>query len=80
MPRLHDFLAMNPTTLSRNLKPLQASGLVSVERAEKDRRARIAKLTSERESVLSEALPIWRPAKDRLVDRFGEGQSAALQL
>lgn len=79
MPRLHEFLAMDPTTLSRNLKPLQNSGLVVVERAEKDRRARIAKLTTEGERVLTEALPLWRQAQDRLVEMFGEDQSAALR-
>jgi DNA-binding MarR family transcriptional regulator len=79
MPRLHDFLAMDPTTLSRNLKPLQNAGLVSVERAEKDGRARIVRLTSEGERVLAEALPLWRQAQDRLVEIFGEDQSVALR-
>ena len=79
MPRLHAFLAMDPTTLSRNLKPLQNCGLVVVERAEKDRRARIAKLTSEGERVLTEALPLWREAQDRLVESIGEDQSTALR-
>ena len=79
MRRLHDFLAMDPTTLSRNLKPLQTAGLVGVERAEKDGRARVAKLTSEGERVLREALPLWRRAQDRLVEMFGEDQSAALR-
>ena len=52
MPRLHEFLAMDPTTLSRNLKPLQNGGLVIVERAEADKRARIVKLTADGERVL----------------------------
>jgi DNA-binding MarR family transcriptional regulator len=77
--RLHVFLAMDPATLSRNLKPLQKSGFVVVERAEKDGRARIAKLTSDGERILSEALPLWREAQDRLIEIFGQDQSAELQ-
>lgn len=79
MARIHDFLAMDPTTLSRNLKPLHKRGLVIVERAEKDGRARIVKLTSDGERVLTEALPLWRQAQDRLIEIFGEDQSAALR-
>lgn len=79
MPRLHDLLAMDPTTLSRNLKPLQNRGLVIVETAEKDKRARIAKLTAEGERVLGQALPLWRQAQDQLVKLLGEDQSVALR-
>lgn len=79
MPRLHNFLAMDPTTLSRNLKPLQSSGLVIVEKAEKDKRARIAKLTAEGERVLAQALPLWRKAQDELIEVLGPAQAEALR-
>ena len=79
MPRLHEFLAMDPTTLSRNLKPLRNCGLVLVERAERDGRARTARLTLEGERVLTAALPLWREAQDRLVEMFGRDQSTALR-
>ncbi len=79
MPRLHNFLAMDPTTLSRNLKPLQNSGLVIVERVEKDKRARIAKLTAEGERMLGQALPLWRKAQDKLIETLGPAQSEALR-
>ena len=79
MPRLHEFLAMDPTTLSRNLKPLQNGGLLVVERAETDKRARIVRLTADGERVLAEALPLWRAAQDRLIESFGEDGSAALR-
>jgi DNA-binding MarR family transcriptional regulator len=79
MPRLHEFLAMDPTTLSRNLKPLQNGGLVVVERAETDKRARIVKLTADGERVLTKALPLWRAAQDRLIENLGEGGSVALR-
>jgi len=79
MSRLHDFLAMDPATLSRNLKPLQTRGLVAVERAPTDGRARIARLTPEGERVVTEALPLWRRAQDRLVERIGRDESADLR-
>ncbi len=79
MPRLHDLLAMDPTTLSRNLKPLQKSGFVIVERAEDDKRARIARLTAEGERVLRQALPVWRKAQDELLEIFGKDQSVNLR-
>jgi DNA-binding MarR family transcriptional regulator len=79
MSGLHAFLAMDPTTLSRNLKPLQKSGFAIVERHEQDGRARIIKLTAQGERVLTEALPLWREAQDRLIEVFGEDQSAELR-
>jgi DNA-binding MarR family transcriptional regulator len=80
MSRLHDFLAMDSTTLSRNLKPLRAGGFVTLESAVKDRRVRIAKLTPDGERALSEALPVWQEAQDQLVERFGQDQAEALRL
>lgn len=79
MTRLHEFLAMDPTTLSRNLKPLQNARLVIVERAERDKRARVVKLTVEGECLLTKALPLWRQAQDQLTETFGVDQSAALR-
>jgi DNA-binding MarR family transcriptional regulator len=79
MPRLIDLLAMDSTTLSRNLKPLRKQGLVGLETAANDRRARLAKLTPKGERVLSSALPLWRKAQDQLQELFGEDQSFALR-
>lgn len=78
MGRLTEMLAMDPTTLSRNLRPLERSGLAEIAKSEKDRRVRVAKLTPEGERVLSEALPIWRRAQDQVVKALGE--EAALDL
>ena len=79
MPRLLDLLAMDPATLSRNLKPLEKAGLVGVARAEKDKRARIAGLTADGERKLRQALPIWREAQDRLASALGESESTDLR-
>jgi DNA-binding MarR family transcriptional regulator len=78
MARLTEMLAMDPTTLSRNLKPLEKAGLAVVGRAEGDRRVRVARLTEEGERVLADALPLWRSAQDRLVEALGS--EAAIDL
>ncbi|MHB2167606.1 MarR family winged helix-turn-helix transcriptional regulator [Alsobacter sp. R-9] len=52
-------LAMDRTTITANLKPLQRRGLVAVERDPRDRRARLLSLTGEGRAVLAQAMPIW---------------------
>lgn len=53
-------LAMDRTTLTANLKPLQRRGLVDVAADPKDRRARRLVLTLAGRGVLAGAVPIWR--------------------
>jgi len=53
-------LAMDRTTLTAALKPLQRDGLVSVEVDPDDRRSRLLRLTDDGHAVLNRALPIWR--------------------
>jgi DNA-binding MarR family transcriptional regulator len=52
-------LAMDRTTLTANLKPLERRGLVEMTPAETDKRARLLSLTPAGRAVLAEALPIW---------------------
>ncbi|MGH7089728.1 MAG: MarR family winged helix-turn-helix transcriptional regulator [Stellaceae bacterium] len=53
-------LAMDRTTLTANLKPLERRGLVRIEGDAIDRRRRKLALTEKGRSLLAEALPIWR--------------------
>lgn len=53
-------LAMDRTTLTAALKPLERRGLLRVEAAPPDLRSRRLKLTEAGHAVLSDALPIWR--------------------
>jgi DNA-binding MarR family transcriptional regulator len=53
-------LAMDRTTLTANLKPLERRGLVSVRVDEVDRRSRRVNLTPAGRALLAAALPIWR--------------------
>lgn len=74
-------LAMDRTTLTANLKPLERRGLVEALADPKDRRARLLRLTPAGRAALATALPIWRdlhaqieaalPDPDRLRSELG---------
>ena len=53
-------LAMDRTTLTAALKPLERDGLVAVAVDPDDRRNRLLRLTPKGEEVLAAAVPIWR--------------------
>ena len=52
-------LAMDRTTLTAALKPLERRGLISVTVDPEDRRSRILELTRPGRSVLAAAVPVW---------------------
>ena len=72
MKQVATLLAMDRTTLTANLKPLQRRGLVSVRTAEPDKRRRIMALTAEGRSKLATAMPIWQRTHQAL-ERLLEG-------
>jgi DNA-binding MarR family transcriptional regulator len=55
-------LAMDRTTLTANLKPLQRRGLIDVRTDPADKRRRALVLTESGRSVLAVALPLWQHA------------------
>jgi DNA-binding MarR family transcriptional regulator len=61
-------LAMDRTTLTANLKPLERRGLATTAVDPDDRRGRLVSLTKEGRAVLRSALPIWRRIH-RAIDR-----------
>jgi DNA-binding MarR family transcriptional regulator len=67
-------LVMDPTTLTRNLKPLERAGLLRVARSPADRRARIVVLTKAGERTIEAAFPLWERAQKRLRGSFGESR------
>ena len=52
-------LAMDRTTLTAALKPLERRGLVKVLKDPSDRRSRILKLTTDGQDLLASAVPAW---------------------
>ena len=64
-------LAMDPTTLTANLKPLERRGLVRVTLDDADKRTRRLKLTSAGRALLVAAVPIWRDTHAAIETRGG---------
>ncbi len=70
-PRISDvapLLAMDRTTLTANLKPLERRGLLKVRIDKDDGRSRRLHLTAKGRKLLVEAVPVWRATHDA-VDR-----------
>lgn len=79
MGRIADELALDLSSLSRNLKPLERQGAVEIAADAADRRARIVRMTAKGERLLEEAWPLWRAATDRLIGILGPGTACALR-
>ncbi|WP_223477598.1 MarR family winged helix-turn-helix transcriptional regulator [Oricola indica] len=62
-------LALDRTTLTANLKPLERRGLVVVSPDPNDRRSRRLALTAEGEELMNRAYPIWRETH-ALIDKM----------
>jgi DNA-binding MarR family transcriptional regulator len=70
MQDLAFILAMDRTTLTRNLSPLQKKGLVKVS-VGSDRRSRPIMVTPKGMIALENALPYWQKAQSSIVDKLG---------
>ena len=57
---LAEFLAMDRTTLTAALKPLERRGLLRIAVDPDDRRGRLLSLTAQGRKLLAKAVPIWR--------------------
>jgi DNA-binding MarR family transcriptional regulator len=68
--RLADQLGLDRTTLTRNLAPMERQGLLESVPGP-DRRVRLIRLTEAGRRTLSQALPLWQKAQDRVVAGLG---------
>ncbi len=62
-------LGMERTTLTRNLAPLEAAGLIASATPKGDRRYRNVALTSGGRARLAEAMPIWHALHRAIAER-----------
>lgn len=60
MASVASLLAMDRTTLTAALKPLQRQGLVKVTADPKDRRGRLMTLSAKGRGLLVRAVPVWQ--------------------
>jgi DNA-binding MarR family transcriptional regulator len=59
-------LAMDRTTLTAALKPLERRGLVKIESDPNDRRSRVLILTEKGRTLLARAVPVWKRTHDEI--------------
>lgn len=72
-------LAMDQTTLTAALKPLQRKGFVDVVPNPRDRRGRLLCLTDDGRAVLQKALPIWESTHAALEAKLPNGDADGLR-
>jgi DNA-binding MarR family transcriptional regulator len=70
-------LAMDRTTLSRNLKPMVREGLLEVRPGE-DGRTRLVRITPEGERAIALAYPLWQRAQEAVVSALGPDRYEAM--
>jgi DNA-binding MarR family transcriptional regulator len=75
---LADKLVMDPTTLTRNLRPLQRRGLVRSAPDPHDRRNRKLSLTRAGRTAWRRARPGWEEAQRRVASVLGTERGATL--
>ncbi len=69
--KMAELLVMDRTTLTRNLKPLEREGLLSVAPGKDDQRSREVCLTRKGQKKLEQALPLWKEAQRQMQQALG---------
>lgn len=72
-------LAIDQTTLTAALKPLERRGWVNIVPNPKDRRARLLSLTPSGTAALAAAVPVWKATHAALEERLPDGNGDRLR-
>jgi DNA-binding MarR family transcriptional regulator len=72
-------LAMDRTTLTANLKPLERRGLVKVTADEADKRSRRLTLTPAGRKLLAAAVPVWKREHAAIERQLADGSADRLR-
>lgn len=75
---LAEKMIMDPTSLTRTLRPLERQGLVALKPSRNDRRARALYLTAVGRRAFDEAKPAWARAQRHIESTIGELETPAL--
>jgi DNA-binding MarR family transcriptional regulator len=75
---LSELLAVERSTLTRNLTHLEDAGFVSVARDKRDGRRRVVKLTDSGRETVAASDPLWRDAQRRVVEALGFERAAEM--
>jgi DNA-binding MarR family transcriptional regulator len=72
-------LAMDRTTLTAALKPLQRRSLIKITTGHEDQRARLLELTPRGRKLLARAVPVWKSTHKAVEARLGAGEPKRLR-
>jgi DNA-binding MarR family transcriptional regulator len=75
---LADRLAMDRTTLSREIAPLVDAGLINAATDSGDRRRRIVAVTPKGVALVRRARPLWAAAQKEVAGEFGIARTEEL--
>jgi len=79
MGAVASLLAMDRTTLTAALKPLERRGLLKITTDHDDRRARLLELTPQGRKLLARAAPVWKRAHAAVEDLLVQGEPDRLR-
>jgi DNA-binding MarR family transcriptional regulator len=79
MGSVAELLAMDRTTLTAMLKPLERRGLVRVAVDPHDRRGRLLRLTAPGKNLLAEAAPLWERTHAEVQTILGAAEADRLR-
>jgi DNA-binding MarR family transcriptional regulator len=71
-------LNMDPTTLNRNLKPLERRKLLRIKESKKDRRVKEIWSTAAGRKLLHKAAPLWKAAHNHVFAALGQSEAQVL--
>lgn len=72
-------MVIDPTTLTRNIRPLEKAGLLRVARLPADRRVRVVLLTRSGERMIERTFPAWQRALAQAHAEFGADEIGELR-
>jgi len=79
MGSVASLLAMDRTTLTAALKPLERRGLVAISVDPNDKRGRLLSLTPDGMDLLAQAVPVWQREHGEIDGLLGDGDSDRLR-
>jgi len=70
---LAEFMVLDRTTLTRNLRPLEKQGMIKTNAGE-DRRTRMISLSKKGLNKLEKAIPLWERAQEQVKEYMGDNR------
>ena len=72
-----EILAMDGTTLTRNLQPLLRKDWIEID-PDDDQRVRLISITDQGRRVLDNAVPLWQQAQAKFADGLGKDDLSSM--